>query len=144
MIYSQVRRPTRRCSCRRTAGSQHRGSLLAARSGDSALAVSAVPSARTAHSEEMNKEISMSGCFGATSTTDDVLAGRDLSGKRVLVTGVSACRRFARHRVEIFVHDYLLSHRTQAAVATLSACRCVRMRAARGPMRRPRTTGSTS
>jgi NAD(P)-dependent dehydrogenase (short-subunit alcohol dehydrogenase family) len=30
------------------------------------------------------------GPFGATSTTDDVLAGRDLSGKRVLVTGVSA------------------------------------------------------
>jgi NAD(P)-dependent dehydrogenase (short-subunit alcohol dehydrogenase family) len=34
--------------------------------------------------------MSMSGPFGATSTTDDVLAGVDLSGKRVLVTGVSA------------------------------------------------------
>lgn len=32
----------------------------------------------------------MAGPFGATSTTDDVLAGVDLSGKRVLVTGVSA------------------------------------------------------
>lgn len=32
----------------------------------------------------------MSEHFGATSTTDDVLAGRDLSGKRALVTGVSA------------------------------------------------------
>ncbi len=32
----------------------------------------------------------MVGSFGATSTTDDVLAGVDLSGKRVLVTGVSA------------------------------------------------------
>jgi NAD(P)-dependent dehydrogenase (short-subunit alcohol dehydrogenase family) len=32
----------------------------------------------------------MSGPFGATSTTDDVLEGVDLSGKRVLVTGVSA------------------------------------------------------
>ena len=32
----------------------------------------------------------MSQSFGATSTTDDVLAGVDLSGKRVLVTGVSA------------------------------------------------------
>src|ERR1700731_1112366 len=32
----------------------------------------------------------MAGLFGATSTTDDVLSGRDLSGKRVLVTGVSA------------------------------------------------------
>ena len=27
--------------------------------------------------------------FGATSTTDDVLAGVDLSGKRILVTGAS-------------------------------------------------------
>ena len=32
----------------------------------------------------------MTGPFGATSTTDDVLAGVDLSGKRILVTGVSA------------------------------------------------------
>jgi NAD(P)-dependent dehydrogenase (short-subunit alcohol dehydrogenase family) len=32
----------------------------------------------------------MTNSFGATSTTDDVLAGIDLSGKRVLVTGVSA------------------------------------------------------
>lgn len=36
------------------------------------------------------KEIFMTGPFGATSTTDEVLAGVDLSGKRVLVTGVSA------------------------------------------------------
>lgn len=32
----------------------------------------------------------MTTAFGATSTTDDVLAGIDLSGKRILVTGVSA------------------------------------------------------
>jgi NAD(P)-dependent dehydrogenase (short-subunit alcohol dehydrogenase family) len=32
----------------------------------------------------------MTGPFGAESTTDEVLAGVDLSGKRVLVTGVSA------------------------------------------------------
>jgi NAD(P)-dependent dehydrogenase (short-subunit alcohol dehydrogenase family) len=32
----------------------------------------------------------MAGSFGATSTTDDVLSGRDLSGKRVFITGVSA------------------------------------------------------
>ncbi|MEH6675818.1 SDR family NAD(P)-dependent oxidoreductase [Phenylobacterium sp.] len=32
----------------------------------------------------------MSGQFGAASTTDEVLAGHDLSGQRVLVTGVSA------------------------------------------------------
>src|SRR6478672_12853981 len=36
------------------------------------------------------KEIVMVGPFGATSTTDDVLSGKDLNGKRVLVTGVSA------------------------------------------------------
>jgi hypothetical protein len=28
--------------------------------------------------------------FGATSTTDEVLEGVDLNGKRILVTGVSA------------------------------------------------------
>ncbi|HLY81300.1 MAG TPA: SDR family NAD(P)-dependent oxidoreductase, partial [Caulobacteraceae bacterium] len=32
----------------------------------------------------------MSGPFGATSTTDDVLEGVNLTGKRILVTGVSA------------------------------------------------------
>jgi NAD(P)-dependent dehydrogenase (short-subunit alcohol dehydrogenase family) len=32
----------------------------------------------------------MTAAFGATSTTDDVLVGVDLSGRRVLVTGVSA------------------------------------------------------
>ncbi|WP_437337160.1 SDR family NAD(P)-dependent oxidoreductase [Sorangium sp. So ce394] len=32
----------------------------------------------------------MTPSFGSTSTTDEVLEGRDLSGKRVLVTGVSA------------------------------------------------------
>ena len=32
----------------------------------------------------------MTNGFGATSTTDDVLTGKDLRGKRVLVTGVSA------------------------------------------------------
>src|SRR6185503_16668946 len=32
----------------------------------------------------------MTTSFGATSTTDDVLTGADLRGKRILVTGVSA------------------------------------------------------
>ncbi len=35
----------------------------------------------------------MSGLFGATSTTDEVLASVDLKGKRVLVTGVSVSLR---------------------------------------------------
>ena len=47
------------------------------------------------------------GPFGATSTTDDVLAGVDLSGKRVLVTGVSAglgvetARALAAHGAQV-------------------------------------------
>jgi NAD(P)-dependent dehydrogenase (short-subunit alcohol dehydrogenase family) len=43
-----------------------------------------------AKGEQRPKEFVMTNSFGATSTTDDVLAGIDLSGKRVLVTGVSA------------------------------------------------------
>jgi NAD(P)-dependent dehydrogenase (short-subunit alcohol dehydrogenase family) len=49
----------------------------------------------------------MTGSFGATSTTDEVLAGVDLSGKRVLVTGVSAglgvetARALAAHGAEV-------------------------------------------
>jgi NAD(P)-dependent dehydrogenase (short-subunit alcohol dehydrogenase family) len=45
--------------------------------------------------------------FGAQSTTDDVLEGRDLSGKRVLITGVSAglgvetARAFAAHGAKV-------------------------------------------
>jgi NAD(P)-dependent dehydrogenase (short-subunit alcohol dehydrogenase family) len=38
----------------------------------------------------MNAPFGMAGPFGATSTTDDVLNGIGLAGKRVLVTGVSA------------------------------------------------------
>jgi len=49
----------------------------------------------------------MSTPFGAKSTTDDVLAGVDLSGKRVLVTGVSAglgvetARALAAHGADV-------------------------------------------
>ncbi len=49
----------------------------------------------------------MSSSFGATSTTDEVLRGIDLSGKRVLVTGVSAgigvesARALAAHGAEV-------------------------------------------
>ena len=47
------------------------------------------------------------GPFGATSTTDEVLAGVDLKGKRVLVTGVSAglgvetARALAAHGADV-------------------------------------------
>ncbi|MDR3512991.1 MAG: SDR family NAD(P)-dependent oxidoreductase [Caulobacteraceae bacterium] len=49
----------------------------------------------------------MTGPFGATSTTDEVLAGVDLRGKRILVTGVSAglgvetARALAAHGAEV-------------------------------------------
>jgi NAD(P)-dependent dehydrogenase (short-subunit alcohol dehydrogenase family) len=49
----------------------------------------------------------MTATFGATSTTDDVLAGIDLSGKRILVTGVSAglgvetARALAAHGAQV-------------------------------------------
>ncbi|MBV8104813.1 MAG: SDR family NAD(P)-dependent oxidoreductase, partial [Hyphomicrobiales bacterium] len=49
----------------------------------------------------------MAKTFGATSTTDEVLEGADLSGKRVLVTGVSAglgvetARTLAAHGAEV-------------------------------------------
>src|SRR5579862_3922544 len=45
--------------------------------------------------------------FGATSTTDDVLSGLNLRGKRILVTGVSAglgvetARTLAAHGAEV-------------------------------------------
>jgi len=54
-----------------------------------------------------NKEFVMTNSFGATSTTDDVLAGIDLKGKRALVTGVSAglgvetARALAAHGAEV-------------------------------------------
>jgi NAD(P)-dependent dehydrogenase (short-subunit alcohol dehydrogenase family) len=53
------------------------------------------------------KEMIMAKVFDATSTTDEVLAGVDLSGKRVLVTGVSAglgvetARAFAAHGAQV-------------------------------------------
>ena len=49
----------------------------------------------------------MAGTFGATSTTDEVLDGVDLSGKRILVTGVSAglgvetARALAAHGAQV-------------------------------------------
>jgi NAD(P)-dependent dehydrogenase (short-subunit alcohol dehydrogenase family) len=49
----------------------------------------------------------MANAFGATSTTDDVLEGVDLSGKRILVTGVSAglgvetARSLAAHGAQV-------------------------------------------
>jgi NADP-dependent 3-hydroxy acid dehydrogenase YdfG len=51
----------------------------------------------------------MTNTFGATSTTEDVLAGINLTGKRILVTGVSAglgvetARSLAAHGAQVVV-----------------------------------------
>ncbi|MFG1462190.1 SDR family NAD(P)-dependent oxidoreductase [Xanthobacter sp. DSM 24535] len=64
--------------------------------------------------------------FGATSTTDDVLAGVDLGGKRVLVTGVSAglgvetARALAAHGAQVVGAARDL-HKAEAATAPVRA-----------------------
>jgi len=56
---------------------------------------------------ENSEEFTMSNVFGATSTTDEVLHGINLTGKRVLVTGVSAgigvetARALAAHGAQV-------------------------------------------
>lgn len=68
----------------------------------------------------------MAGHFGAASTTDDVLAGVDLSGKRVLVTGVSAglgvetARALAAHGAQVVGAARDL-HKAEAATAGVRA-----------------------
>ncbi len=58
-------------------------------------------------SAENSEDLTMSNSFGATSTTDEVLRGINLSGKRVLVTGVSAglgvetARALAAHGAQV-------------------------------------------
>src|SRR5580700_5607358 len=53
------------------------------------------------------KENPMGSVFGATSTTEDVLSGANLKGKRILVTGVSAglgvetARSLAAHGAQV-------------------------------------------
>ena len=71
----------------------------------------------------------MAGPFGATSTTDDVLSGKDLSGKRVLVTGVSAglgvetARALAAHGAQVVgaARDLAKAERATAEVRAQAA-----------------------
>jgi NAD(P)-dependent dehydrogenase (short-subunit alcohol dehydrogenase family) len=73
----------------------------------------------------------MTGPFGATSTTDDVLSGKDLSGKRVLVTGVSAglgvetARALAAHGAVVVgaARDLVKAKRATAEVRAQAATR---------------------
>ena len=67
--------------------------------------------------------------FGATSTTDDVLLGKDLNGKRVLVTGVSAglgvetARALVVHRAQVVgaARDLAKAERATAEVRAQAA-----------------------
>ena len=71
----------------------------------------------------------MTGPFGATSTTDDVLEGVDLSGKRVLVTGASAglgvetARALVAHGAHVVgaVRDLDKAHRATEPVRAAAA-----------------------
>jgi NAD(P)-dependent dehydrogenase (short-subunit alcohol dehydrogenase family) len=73
----------------------------------------------------------MSEPFGATSTADDVLSGKDLSGKRVLVTGVSAglgvetARSLAAHGAQVVgaARDLAKAKRATAEVRAQVATR---------------------
>jgi NAD(P)-dependent dehydrogenase (short-subunit alcohol dehydrogenase family) len=75
------------------------------------------------------KEIAMAGPFGSTSTTDDVLSGKDLSGKRVLVTGVSAglgvetARALAAHGAKVVgaARDLAKAKRATAGIQAQAA-----------------------
>ena len=71
----------------------------------------------------------MAGSFGANSTTDDVLAGKNLSGKRVFVTGVSAglgvetARALAAHGAQVVgaARDLAKAERATAEVREQAA-----------------------
>ena len=71
----------------------------------------------------------MSAAFGATSTTDDVLGGVDLRGKRVLVTGASAglgvetARALAAHGAQVVgaARNLEKAHEATAAVREQAA-----------------------
>jgi NAD(P)-dependent dehydrogenase (short-subunit alcohol dehydrogenase family) len=75
------------------------------------------------------EKIVMAGSFGATSTTDDVLAGVDLRGRRVLVTGASAglgvetARALAAHGAQVVgaARDLAKAEATTAPVRAQAA-----------------------
>ena len=71
----------------------------------------------------------MAGPFAAKSTTDDVLSGKDIGGKRVLVTGVSAglgvetARALAAHGAQVIgaARDLAKAERATAEVRAQAA-----------------------
>lgn len=91
----------------------------------------------------------MAGNFGATSTTEDVLADADLHGRRILVTGISAgmgvetARAFAGHGAKVVgtarnlekaraataqVHAQAALHLIELDLASLPACEHAQIR----------------
>src|SRR5579871_4092510 len=69
--------------------------------------------------------------FGATSTTDDVLQGVDLAGKRVLVTGVSAGLGVETARA-LAAHGARVTGAARDLAKAERACEPVRAQAAGG------------
>ena len=71
----------------------------------------------------------MTGSFGATSTTDEVLSGKDLCGKRVFITGVSAglgvetARALAAHGAQVVgaARDVAKAERATAGIRAQAA-----------------------
>ena len=70
----------------------------------------------------------MSGRFGATSTTDDVLHGVDLTGRRYLVTGSSGglgletCRSLAAHGASVIMVARDVAKNALARASILESC----------------------
>ena len=83
----------------------------------------------TAPTKATHQETTMTGPFGATSTTDDVLEGVDLTGKRILVTGASAglgvetARALVAHGAQVVgaVRDLDKAHRATEPVRAAAA-----------------------
>ena len=82
-----------------------------------------------AYEDVTTMEETMPGPFGAQSTTDDVLEGVDLGGKRILVTGVSAglgletARALAAHGAQVVgaVRDFAKAEAATAPVRDQAA-----------------------
>src|SRR5580658_5386886 len=91
----------------------------------------------------------MAKTFGAESTADEVLAGIDLSGKRVLVTGVSAglgvetARTLAAHGATVVgaARDLDKARRDQGRAGRCRAWRRARIRRTRSRIAEERARG---
>src|SRR5207302_3968333 len=93
-----------------------------------------------AHARDRLREETMVDVLGATSTTEDVLSGINLHGKRILVTGVSAglgvetARSLAAHGTQVVgaARDLKKAEAATALVRRESATRGVRAGQVRG------------